>query len=86
MLHTYLSRLCVPHGFPRSTHHPSRHAQRPAALPTRDSRWGDAQDAAHHGDGETGPVLAHELEPFGGITSVPERTRPRLLRGSRAPT
>ena len=31
---------------------------------------GDAQDAAHHGDGVTGPVLAHELEPFGGITSV----------------
>jgi len=31
---------------------------------------GDTQDAAHHGDGVTGPVLAHELEPFGGITSV----------------
>jgi hypothetical protein len=31
---------------------------------------GDAQDAAYHGDGVTGPVLAHELEPVGGITSV----------------
>src|ERR1039457_5700089 len=31
---------------------------------------GDAQDAAHRGDGVTGPVLAHELEPLGGITSV----------------
>ena len=31
---------------------------------------GDAQDAAHHGNGVTGPVLAHEWEPFGGITSV----------------
>ena len=31
---------------------------------------GDIQDAAHHSNGVTGPVLAHELEPFGGITSV----------------
>ena len=31
---------------------------------------GDAQDAVHHGNGVTGPVLAHEWEPFGGITSV----------------
>src|SRR6202521_3402071 len=31
---------------------------------------GDTQDAAHHGDGVTGPVLAHELESLGGITSV----------------
>src|SRR5437763_198235 len=29
---------------------------------------GDIQDAAHHCNGVTGPVLAHELEPFGGIT------------------
>src|SRR5207344_3612171 len=39
---------------------------RPCVIAAR----GDVQDAAHYGNGVTGPVLAHELEPFGGITSV----------------
>jgi len=38
-LHTCLSRPRAPRGFPRATRRPSRHAQRAAASPKRNSRW-----------------------------------------------
>ena len=65
--------------FLRPGPHVSDASQRGVHLGTRRGRplhpcviaaGGDARDAAHHGDGVTGPVLAHEWEPFGGITSV----------------
>ena len=67
---------------PRSTRRPSGHAQRPAASPTRNSRWGRRPRCGTSRRWQAARFSLTNWNPSAGSHPSPERTRPRLLRGS----